>query len=96
MTSFPPGPRWFMGILVRPGHVSIRVVEGTNTSRPETLDLGTPDAVYVFGVKVTEEELLPLIRMMFEETGPSLIESCADKIEGIWMGIPLPATPGEC
>lgn len=92
--DFPPGPRWFLGVIVEPGRVGICVVEGTDESDPAELGLGIPTAIYVFGEPITETEVLPVVQGMFSGTGPRLTDAFGDRLAGIIKVSKVPVLPG--
>jgi hypothetical protein len=82
-STFPPGLRWFVGLRIEEGRVGIMVREGTDKSDPLDLDMRGSSAIYVFGDKITEEELKPVVRRMFMQTGPPITEVYAGRIENM-------------
>ena len=91
---WPPGPRWFLGLIVGNHRVSLCLREGTNTSNPQEL-VGSPNATYVFGEPVTLEEVHSAVEGMFNETGPSLVDVFRDRIESVFVAVRTPVVPGE-
>lgn len=93
--SFPPGPRWFVGLRIEPHRVGIVIEPGQHDTNPAVLDrLEGSQAVYVFADAVTDDELLPVVQAMFERTGPTMVEVFQDRIETVYMGVPVQAPEG--
>lgn len=96
MPTFPPGPRWYAALRVEGGRIGILVVEGHTDTDPNDLDFMGASAVYVFADPITEVDLAPVVQGMFEQTGPTILEAYADRIEALLMPVPMaPGPPGE-
>ena len=92
--SFPPGPRWFVGLRVEAGRVGIAIREGQHDTNPAVLeDLDGSHAVYVFATPIAESDLVPVVQAMFDRTGPTMVEVFQDRIETMYMAIPTAPLP---
>lgn len=98
--DFPPGPRWFLGLRILPRSplgkpLGIRLVEGTDETDISEIAKGGPSVIYVFGTKVTIEEVAPAIHAMFTNTGPTVRTVFHDKLAGVYLPVALPIIEGE-